>query len=394
MTSLICVVRAPDDLQKLIDFCGKQGAQCETVGLPRHALVTGLSADTLRELDFVKSVDIDQVLTPSYQAVTIPADLGASGQSWALARTIRRRPPWRTDRAIHPIHTFFDCVRDGTGVDIYMFDTGVRVAHDEFAGRATIVYEYSSAGADGDDHGHGTTTASCAAGATVGFARGANVRSFRIATSSAGSATTSSLISAMGAALTAYNSRSNPAVGNVSYTFSSATVLSAIADLIDAGMIIVGSAGNASTDLATISEFPAEATDAICAAAVDMMDRPATWLSGNGTNYGSSSVSICSPGHYFPAASHTGNSSYLRTSGATSCAAAYTTGVIACMLQGHSKLTSRAQVQAVKAALLANATDGRLVIPASSHVPAGGLPDAILYLDPYQTAPEPIPGLS
>ncbi|UWU17010.1 hypothetical protein N2599_29865 (plasmid) [Rhizobium sullae] len=59
------------------------------------------------------------------------------------------------------------------------------------------------------------------------------------------------------------------------------------------------------------------------------------------------------------------------------------------MLQGHNRLTSRSQVQAVKAKLLANATTGKL----RSAFGLSPLPDKILYLDPNQAAPEPISGL-
>jgi hypothetical protein len=61
------------------------------------------------------------------------------------------------------------------------------------------------------------------------------------------------------------------------------------------------------------------------------------------------------------------------------------------MLQGKSRLAGRAQVQAVRGALIANATTGRLVPQPQFGI--GELPDRILWLDP-DAADEAIPGLT
>lgn len=371
---------------------------CESfVSLRRHLVIHAESAESiLARLDGIPcQISEDRAIVPCSQSLTINDDLDSC--NWGLARTIRRRAPWRTDQIITPISTFYECVRDGSGVDVYVLDTGIRTTHDEFGGRASIIYEYVTAGADGDDNGHGTRMASVAAGSTIGFARGANVFSCKISTSAAGNSSNAALIAGIDAMITHYDGRSNPAVCNVSYAFPDGGVLTAISDAIDAGILMVGAAGNDGLDLGSSNAYPGEATDGICVAALAMNDTPSYFARDAGTisqtSYGASAVDICAPGCFYRAASHTGNSIYERSAGSTSGATAHTTGVIACMLQGHSKLTGRTQVQAVKAALLANATTGRLSIPASSHVPSGGLPDRILYLSPTISAPEDIPGI-
>lgn len=361
--------------------------------LPRHFTTPMSPADVMGLCShIVEVVEEDQPIKRAEdQAVIIDSDFSAG--SWPLVRTIRRRPPWDVTNCLPlPINSFYTCLRDGTGVDIYVLDTGVRTTHDEFGSRASIIYEYSPAGSDGDDNGHGTGVASCAAGVTVGFARASEIFSVKITTSSAGGATTTSLIAGLSAMLSHYNLRPKPAVANVSYTFSSSAVLSAIADAVDAGIVIVGSAGNDGVSLDSTTEFPAEAPDCIGVAGLGVLDIPAAYSNSRGTNYGGD-LSICAPGQSCYIASFSSDSSYSVASG-TSFASPYAAGVVACMLQGHAKLTGRSQVQAVKDKLLYNSTTGYLRIPGSSHVPDGGLPDRILYLNPTLAAPEGIPGVS
>lgn len=362
--------------------------------LPRHFHVS-LPVDHVVNLcgDLISSAeDGDTEIEPSFHEIEIDDTLSTG--SWALARIVRRRAPWKMQNLSFPVGTFFDSARDGTGVDIYIMDSGVRTTHAEFGGRAEIIYEYVTAGPVGDDFGHGTSVASCAGGATTGCAKGANIFSVKISTSSSGSATSTSFIAGIDAVLDHYSLRSAPAVVNVSYAFSStAGMLTAVAAMIDAGIVVCGSAGNDALNLESSQAFPGEADDAICVAATSMVDTPMVLPPYRGTSYGPNAVTICAPGHLCYVAAFTGDSDFRRSSG-TSFSSPYTAGVIACMLQGHAKLSGRTHVQAVKSALLANATTGRVTIPDGGHVPIGGLPDRILYLSPTQSAPEPIEGLT
>src|SRR5690606_57344 len=116
--------------------------------LPRHYIIDASSLESLAyELAGIPcKISADEHLPACNQPLTINGDLDSC--NWGLARTIRRRAPWRTDIITRPIETFYDCVRDGGGVDVYVLDTGIRIAHDEFGGRASIIYEYVTAGAD------------------------------------------------------------------------------------------------------------------------------------------------------------------------------------------------------------------------------------------------------
>merc|ERR1719150_1729055 len=76
----------------------------------------------------------------------------------------------------------------GAGVTIYVQDTGVRVTHQEFGGRASSALDVTSGspvecngdlGCAGDRQGHGTHCAGTAGGATYGVATEAAVRAVK-----------------------------------------------------------------------------------------------------------------------------------------------------------------------------------------------------------------------
>lgn len=361
-------------------------------GLPRHLLIQGttLAGFPLRNDPEVESMsDAMQPRRAPLQDITLDATLSAG--SWALPRIIRRRAPWDVDRLLHPIETYFDSARDGTGVDIYFADTGIDLDHPEFDGRATNVYEYVSSGGAGDNNGHGTLTASAAGGQTTGVAPGSLLWSFKSAAADATN-TDLSLVTALGEMLDHYNDRSatnRPAVVNLSiHPSHSATVRSAIGDLIDAGMVCVQSAGNEMVLLTSGAHPVAFTTDSIIVGGSGMADIP-YYASGDGTCFGAA-VHILAPGQavYAAAATVRGVGDFEVRRG-TSISAPFTAGVLACMLEGHPRLTTRSQVQAVRTKLLANGTTGKF----RDGFGLTPLPDLLLYLDPAQTAPEPISGL-
>ncbi len=75
----------------------------------------------------------------------------------------------------------------GAGIDIYIVDTGINYAHEQFGGRAVYGVDIArtSSGSivdprGSDCDGHGTHVASLAAGETVGVARGSRIISVRV----------------------------------------------------------------------------------------------------------------------------------------------------------------------------------------------------------------------
>lgn len=71
---------------------------------------------------------------------------------------------------------------DGTGVDIYIIDTGVNFSHPNLSGRVFRSPQFDlnlEDVQDEDNHGHGTTSALCAAGTGCGVAQNARIYSLK-----------------------------------------------------------------------------------------------------------------------------------------------------------------------------------------------------------------------
>jgi subtilisin family serine protease len=296
--------------------------------------------------------------------------------NWGIARHIRRAAPWNVDRIEHPLDTYFRAERDGTGVDIYIIDSGFLTTHVDIAGRATIFYDAVGIGGV-DTFGHGTACAGCAGGLKSGIARGALLWSAKQYEDAPGSV--GDLVACLDAVGVHYAGRSGtnrPAVLSVSITSTSALVQSATANLIDDGIVVVGSAGNDVADNSVTPLYPGNNADAISVGAIYANDTQTVF-----TNYGvgATGIDILAAGQALWIPTAPGDTNFRLWNG-TSFAAPLVAGVIACMLEGKSRLTTRTQVQAVKAKLLANATAGRMRF--LSNYGNATLPDRILYLDP------------
>lgn len=363
------------------------------VGLSRIFRTSGYTLDDFPLKDHPAVMSVENGDTPvkgaSSNSFTIANDL--SGGNWALARLVRRDAPWNVDRIKTPFDSYFRSVRDGTGVDIYILDSGVRTTHNEFSGRATNVYEFYSSGGAGDDEGHGTSCASLACGETVGVARGALLWSFKVLDdTNAGSSLATA--TGIGEIIDHYEGRSatnRPAVCSVSILFTSDILEGAFEDLVNAGIVVVAAAGNTMADLAVDPIYPAAHPNIICAGGLMMNDTPYFQGGGFGTNYGSE-VDVLAGAQLIYVATLTNDTAFRRFNG-TSASCPLVAGVVACMLQGKSRLTTLTQVQAVRTKLLANATTGRF--RAQSQFGIGTLPDRILYLDP-DVSSETIDGVS
>jgi aqualysin 1 len=309
------------------------------------------------------------------QAIAIDAQM--QGGSWGLARHIRRAAPWLAPgRIISPISTFFECRRNGAGVDVYVVDTGLRYSHQEFGGRGVAVGGVYGSGAV-DDNGHGTEIAGMIGGATAGFARAASLRIVKGLNADNTANTPGDIAAAIDIARTDYLARSGtgrPAVLNLSLTASTDAVDAPVQACIEAGMVVVSIAGNSRSSSVP---YPGQSEDVICVGGIRANDTP-YYIARSGTNWGAR-VDVLAAAELVWTAGMDADDHYRPVTG-TSAAAALTSGAIACMLQGRSRLTSRFGVQLLKSEFLAAATTGRLV--PQPHHGIGSLPDRILYLDP------------
>ncbi|NBU96469.1 MAG: hypothetical protein EBS20_11400, partial [Actinobacteria bacterium] len=131
------------------------------------------------------SVDISASTAATVAAIDGVQMIGAP-QPIAPAAS-QEDPPWgldRLDQAELPLDARYTYDSDGTGVIVYVIDSGLRADHDDVTGKVPYgaYYDYAAGRLVGptdsgwaDCTGHGTHVASIAAGVTSGVAKGATI---------------------------------------------------------------------------------------------------------------------------------------------------------------------------------------------------------------------------
>jgi subtilisin family serine protease len=337
----------------------------------RHALrgfaVAGLPAAAAEALARNPSV--------AYVEPDAPARLfdTQTGATWGIDRI---------DQRDLPLSTTYVFGATGAGVNAYVLDTGVRLSHTQFAGRASYVpngaggdFVGDGQGSAADCHGHGTHVAGTIGGATYGVAKGVKIWAARVVNCS-GSGDVSMAIAAVDW-VTANALR--PAVVNMSLGYGDVQALrTAVENSIAAGVNYAVAAGNGhwlfGYPLDACAESPAGAPNAVTVGATDQSDREASF-----SNYGTC-VDILAPGVNVTSSWYSGDAATNTISG-TSMATPHVAGAIALFLQGSPTATP-AQVTA---ALKTNGTPNTITLHSSSS--SGGTPNLFLYTGAFSGGP-------
>jgi len=171
----------------------------------------------------------------------------------------------RIDQQLLPLNNTYNYNNDGSGVSAYVIDTGIRITHTEFGGRATHGFDAVNDGYNGNDcHGHGTHVAGTIGGTNYGVAKNVQLIAVRVLNCS-GSGTTSGVIA--GIDWVTINAV-RPAVANMSLGGSISSALdSAVTNSINSGVSYAIAAGNSSQNACNFS--PARVPAAITVGATN-----------------------------------------------------------------------------------------------------------------------------
>ena len=290
-------------------------------------------------------------------------------------------PSWGLDRIDQrdlPLNNSYTYPNTASNVTAYIIDTGIRVTHNDFGGRAVHGRDTVDNDNDASDcNGHGTHVAGTVGGTSQRVAKGVKLVAVRVLNCQ-GSGTLAGV--AGGIDWVTSNHTSGPAVANMSLgaSGSNTTMENAVRNSIADGVTYAIASGNSNSNACNFT--PARVAEAITVNSTDRNDARSSF-----SNYGTC-TDIFAPGRDITSAWHTSNTATNTISG-TSMATPHVAGGAALYLGANPS----ASPAAVQTALKDNATKGKVTNAGS------GSPNNLLYVGtgaPPPTDPPPPTGCS
>src|SRR5436190_284614 len=248
--------------------------------------------------------------------------------AYASVESVQANATWgldRLDQRTLPLSSTFQYATTGSGVHAYVIDSGIRVTHQDFGGRASIAADFVGDGQNGNDClGHGTHVAGTIGSSTYGVAKNVRLHAVRVFGCD-GSGMVSGILQAVNWVT---SNRINPAVANMSLSLSgvSNTLDTAISNSIASGVTYTIAAGNNGTDACNYS--PARVPNAITVGSIASNDYRMGY-----SNQGSC-LDIYAPGNGVVSLSNADDVS-ARSMNGTSMAALHVAGVAALYLESN-----------------------------------------------------------
>ena len=283
----------------------------------------------------------------------------------------------RIDQLILPLDGNYNAPSTGSGVTVYVVDSGIRFDHVMFGGRAVRGIDVVNDGRNGSDcDGHGTHVAGTIGGGYgYGVAPGTTLVSARVMDCE-GSGSVSGIIYALD--WIGKNGR-RPGVVNMSLGAGPSTSFDdAVNRLIASGITAVVAAGNETANACNGS--PSRVPAALTIAASDQADARASF-----SNYGSC-VDLFAPGTSIKSAYHTSTNALALMSG-TSMATPHVAGRAALLLQASPSMTP----SAVASSILSTASPVTIANSLGSPALLLNVRSAAVAPAPAPTEPAPAP---
>jgi len=284
-----------------------------------------------------------------------------------IASTETPTPSWgldRTDQRSLPLDNAYTFPSIAAGVKAYVIDTGIRLSHTDFGGRAVSGVDEVDGGPADDANGHGTHVAGTIGGLRHGVAKGVTLVAVRVLDANGGG-TTANVVAGIDW-VTQDHQPGELAVANMSLGGAAdRTIDAAVTRSIDDGIVYGVAAGNGDglghpLDACTIS--PARVPAAITVGATTTTDARSA-----ATNFGTC-VDIFAPGVGITS-DWNGGDTDTRTISGTSMATPHVVGAAAIVLAQNPTLTPLN----VRDLLVESATTGAV----TNGGP--GSPDRLLY---------------
>ncbi|XP_063968129.1 aqualysin-1-like [Lytechinus pictus] len=187
-----------------------------------NAVIVDLNDDMV---DWVRSLDGVRFVEEDYFTQV-------ESENWGTDRVNQRDPPLDND----------DTMPSGLGGNIFILDTGVRITHEDFEGRALHAAKFVT-GVNADCHGHGTHCAGIAAGTKYGVAKKANVHAVKVC-DCMGYCSTDSLVQGVDYVAQMKTGGMQNVVASLSLSLDSSAFGEAVQNAIDYGVVVLTSSGN------------------------------------------------------------------------------------------------------------------------------------------------------
>jgi len=215
----------------------------------------------------------------------------------------------------------------GTGVTVYVADTGILTTHQDFGGRASFGVNYSTDSSTADGNGHGTHCAGTVGGATYGVAKAVRLIAVK-ALSSSGSGTIAGIVNGVNwisNQATPYKSVISMSIGSQG---TQTALKTAVDNAVARNIAAVVSAGNSNGP--ACNQSPAQFPSCITVGATAMATGNTADTRSTFSNYGTC-VTLFAPGTNIRSA-WIGSNTATNTISGTSMACPHVSGLSATLL--------------------------------------------------------------